>query len=109
MFSQASVYPQGGAWSEGFGEVHVWSVGGGVGVWSCLREVGVWYGLGEGAGAWSGGWCLFFFGVSGLRREGVRSGLRGGSQTAPPRNGYCLGRHASYWNVFLFQPKFIST
>ena len=23
-------------------------------------------------------------------------------QTPPPRNGYCCGRYASYWNAFLF-------
>ena len=41
---------------------------------------------GLGGGAWSGGGCL----------------VPGGCVVETPRDGYCCGRYASYWNAFLF-------
>ena len=42
--------------------------------------------------------------------EGVCSGgclLQGGCLVETPRDGYCCGRYASYWNAFLFSTKFL--
>ena len=52
---------------------------------SDLRGVGVW--------SWGSlrGWVSDLKGAGGVR------------PTPPPRNGYCHGQYASYWNVFLLK------
>ena len=91
--------------------------GGGVGAVPGLGSA--WSGRGvllPGEGAWSGGVCSqgeggLVWGEGGLLPGGACSrgdacsrggACSGGVPGVGPRDGYCCGRYASYWNAFVF-------
>ena len=68
--------------------------GGGGGLGFCSRE--------------EGGACLGE-GVPAPGGEGSAPGGGGCLVETPPRDGYCCGRYASYWNAFLYCSDFNDT